>query len=264
MTAFAMQQPTGQAKGRAAPRRGRRAPLAAERPSGDQRTPQRSGPQRRCIASGEVQPQDCLLRFVIAPDGRVIADLAGKLPGRGLWLTPSRAALDKACSRNLFAKAARRPVTIPADLREGVTAALRKRCLELIGLARRSGLVAAGFEKCKARLAAGQAGLLLQASDAAADGRDRLAALGTAVRPGLAVVRLFTAAELGQVLGRDNAVHVVAMRAPLTGRLMVELGRLQQLLAPGDNPAQTDKAVPYDQAGNNQDGATEPLSQCRM
>ncbi|MGF1610153.1 MAG: DUF448 domain-containing protein, partial [Kiloniellales bacterium] len=175
MTAFEMQQPTGQAKGRTVPRRGLRPSPPADRPAS-----RGSGPQRRCIASGEVQPQDRLLRFVIDPQGRVVADLTGRLPGRGLWLTPSRAALDKACARNLFAKAARRAVTVPDDLRESVTAALARRCLELIGLARRSGLVAAGFEKCKALLAAGQAGLLLQASDAAADGRDRLAALGTA------------------------------------------------------------------------------------
>lgn len=224
MTGFAMQQPTGQAKGRSAPRRGRRsAPAAAPRQ-----------PQRRCIATGEVRPQSTLLRFVVAPDGTLVADLSGKLPGRGLWLTPSRAALERACARNLFAKAARAAVTVPDGLAAKVTAALQRRCLELIGLARRSGLVAAGFEKCKARLASGEAGLLLQASDAADDGRDRLAALGRAARPGLAVVRLFTAADLGQAVGRDSAVHLAVKPAPLTERLTMELGRLQGLLALDD------------------------------
>ena len=47
-------------------------------------------PLRRCLASGAVRPRAQLLRFVIGPDGVLVFDLAGKLPGRGLWLAPER------------------------------------------------------------------------------------------------------------------------------------------------------------------------------
>ena len=40
--------------------------------------------------TGAVMPKDALLRFVLAPDGQVVPDLAGKLPGRGIWVTPRR------------------------------------------------------------------------------------------------------------------------------------------------------------------------------
>ena len=198
------------------------------RPSrGGRAATSRAAPLRRCIATGQSRPQAELLRFVVAPDGDLVFDLSGKLPGRGLWVSAERAALDKACKRNLFAKAARRQIRLPEALPDLVERGLRRRCLDLLGLARRAGLVTAGFEKAKARLAAGEAALLLQAADAADDGRDKLAALGRAVRPELAVFRLFTAEELGRVQGRDHVVHLALKPGTMTDRLAGELGRYQ-------------------------------------
>ena len=114
--------------------------------------PANRGPQRRCIASGEVRPKDELLRFVVGPDGAVVPDPAGRLPGRGLWLSPRRDMLEKACVRNLFAKAARAAVRLPDDLPACTEAALRRRFLELLGLANRAGQMIAGFQKVKDRL----------------------------------------------------------------------------------------------------------------
>ncbi len=53
------------------------------------------GPERRCIVSGEVGPKAGLIRFVTGPDGTVLPDLLGKLPGRGFWVTSTREALAK-------------------------------------------------------------------------------------------------------------------------------------------------------------------------
>src|SRR3546814_9958370 len=82
----------------------------------------------------------------------------------------------KACARNLFAKAAKRQVRVPEDLAEQVEALALRRCLDLLGLARRAGAVVAGFEKVKAALRAGEVGLLVQAADAADDGRQKIQA----------------------------------------------------------------------------------------
>ena len=65
------------------------------------------GPLRRCVVTGKTGPRESFLRFVEAPDGTVVPDIEGKLPGRGLWLTVSRAALEQAVLRNAFAKAAK-------------------------------------------------------------------------------------------------------------------------------------------------------------
>jgi hypothetical protein len=191
----------------------------------------KSSPLRRCIATGTVGPKDGMVRFVVAPDGSVVPDVEETLPGRGLWLTADPALVEKALSKGLFAKAARRPVKPPADLLERTRDQVRRRCLELVGLARRGGQAIAGFEKVAMSLRSGRVaqsggvGLRLEAADGAADGRDKL----TALAPGVTVVDLFDRAELGRALGRDEAVHAVLAGGPLAQRLKREAGRLAAL-----------------------------------
>ncbi|MCG8359185.1 MAG: RNA-binding protein [Kiloniellales bacterium] len=202
----------------------RTASAAGRRAAGD--------PSRRCIVTGEIRPKRDLIRFVVAPDGRLHPDLKGELPGRGLWVLAERAAMLKACASGAFAKAARRRVELPEDLPAMVEQGLRRRCLELIGLARRSGPVAAGFEKARAALRAGKAAALIQAVDAAVQGRQRLSALAQAASPGLPEIALFTAVELGRPLGRDGQVHLVLGPGPVTDRLLVEAKRLSGVVGP--------------------------------
>ena len=70
------------------------------RPEGDGvgrggRVKDRETPERRCIVTRETGPKAGLIRFVIGPDGEVTPDLAGKLPGRGLWVAADRATLEQ-------------------------------------------------------------------------------------------------------------------------------------------------------------------------
>ncbi len=191
-------------------------------------------PQRRCLASGVVLPKDQLLRFVVGPDGAVVPDLAERLPGRGLWLQARRDMMDKACARNLFAKAAKRQVRVPADLSQQVESLALRRCLDLLGLARRAGAVVAGFEKVKAALRAGEVGLLLQAADAADDGRDKIQALARAVGPEVTALQFCGAADLGAAVGREAAVHVGVAPGRLAESLKREIQRLASLRGAAD------------------------------
>ncbi len=186
-------------------------------------------PQRRCVASGQVRDKEELLRFVVDPEGTLVPDPAGRLPGRGLWLSPRRDMLQKACARNLFAKAARASVRVPEDLPAVTERAHRQRFLELLGLAKRAGRTVAGFQKVRSRLAAGDAALLIQAADAAEDGRSKIAALARVAQPDLPVVTLCSAAELGRAVGRDAAVHLLVLPGGLAGPLLAQARRLQGL-----------------------------------
>lgn len=181
----------------------------------------RHSPLRRCIATGMVRPKDDLIRFVVAPDGAVVPDLEGSLPGRGLWVTADSTILRQAIARKAFARAARRPVRTDPELVGQVTGLLARRCLDLIGLARRAGRAVAGFEKVRAWLEAGKAGVLLEATDGSPDGRSKLAAKAG----DLPVVMLFTAAELGAALGRGHAVHAAVAPGRLAERLLGEARR---------------------------------------
>lgn len=199
------------------------------------------GPLRRCIVTRESRPRRELLRLVIGPDGTVVPDIEGRLPGRGLWITPERSVIDQALRRGLFAKVAKRQVTAPADLAARIEAGLSRRCLDLLGLARRAGQATAGFEKVRSRLREGKVGLLIEAADGAADGRRKLVDLAAALAgdgAGLPMMTVLSAAELASALGRETAVHVAVAPGRLATLLRDEAARLAGLrAAPATGPA---------------------------
>ena len=73
---------------------------------------------RMCAVSREVRPVSELIRFVVGPDGTAVPDVKNKLPGRGLWVTATREALESAIKRKVFARGFKRDVGLPADLAE--------------------------------------------------------------------------------------------------------------------------------------------------
>lgn len=177
---------------------------------------------RKCIVTGTVGPKETMVRFVAGPDGNIVPDIEGKLPGRGFWLSAERDVVNTACAKNHFAKAARRQIGVADGMADLVDRLLARRCMDLIGLARRAGQAVAGFEKVKARQKTGQTAVLLAASDGAADGRAKIRALA----PQVPLLDLFGRRELGAAMGRDDAVHVALAPGRLAQRLLEEAGRL--------------------------------------
>lgn len=189
----------------------------------------RDEPERRCIATGEVQPKTGLIRFVLSPDGMVTPDLAEKLPGRGIWVAADRAALEKAVKKGLFARAAKAPATVPPDLVAVVEAGLAHRVVELVSLARKAGGAVCGFEKVKDWLAQGKAKVLLQASDGSERGKSKLW-----TPPGGRYFGCLTAGELGLAFGRDYAIHGALAAGGLANRVVEEAAKLSGLRKAGD------------------------------
>ncbi|MFN3644987.1 MAG: RNA-binding protein [Gemmobacter sp.] len=182
-------------------------------------------PERKCIATGESRPKPGLIRFAISPDGMVVPDLMGKLPGRGVYVASDRAALDKAVSKNLFSRAARQQVAVPPDLAAMVEAGLARRVVDLIALARKAGLAVAGLEKVKDWLEKDKARVLIQAEDGSERERARL-------RPPdgpESLVTCLTAQELGLAFARERAIHAALGAGGLTGRVVEEAARLAGL-----------------------------------
>ena len=190
---------------------------------------------RRCIVTRQALEKAAMIRFVLHPEGRVVPDLKGKLPGRGLWVTADRAVLAEAAKRNAFAKAARQSAKVPADLVERVAELARREVAELIGLARKSGQLRAGFEKVQIALEAGKVRVLIAASDGAEDGRGKLARLAsrTGAGSGVEIVAPLTAAELAQALGREHAVHAAVAPSGIADRIIAACRRLSGLQVGG-------------------------------
>ena len=179
-------------------------------------------PERRCLVTREVKERDRMVRFVLDPAGQVVPDVDGRLPGRGMWLSADRNVLNKAVVANVFARAARGRVQVAADLSEQVERLLVSRALDCLGLARRAGQVAMGFDQVRACLRSSSAAVLIAAADSAADGRRKLRRLA----PDLPVITAFSKAELGAALGRDGIVHVAVAPGGLARRLIACVRRL--------------------------------------
>jgi len=179
-------------------------------------------PERRCLVTRDSLPTDLLVRFVVGPDGTVVPDVEGRLPGRGLWLRAARDIVNKACAGRVFAKAARAAAFAEEGLADRVERLIARRCLDLLGLARRTGVAVAGYEKAREFLRRSRPALVFVARDAAEGGRGGV----SGAAPGVPVVNLFSSAELGAVFGRERTVHVVVAEGGLAARLAVECARL--------------------------------------
>jgi len=188
--------------------------------------------ERRCIATGAILPEDKLVRFVVGPDGDIVPDIDAKLPGRGLWLSADPAAIARAEKKNDFAKAAKASVRVPPGLAALVEKLLVARLKSDLGMARRAGLVAAGFDKV-VRALDGKVPprLLFAAAGASADGRRKLAAALVSRGLAAATVGVLTRAELSLALGRENVVHAAVRPGALADRLMLNSARLAALRA---------------------------------
>ena len=182
---------------------------------------------RRCIASGKSSEAERMIRFVVGPDNAIVPDLSEKLPGRGLWVTATSAALTEARKKRAFSRAAKQRVIVRDDLVEAVEAMLVASVQSLIGLARRAGAAIAGHAKVEDSLRHGKAALLMEASDGAPDARERMERLGE----GIPVESLLTRSELGAAFDREQTVHAAILAAGdqskgLTVRLTREFARL--------------------------------------
>jgi predicted RNA-binding protein YlxR (DUF448 family) len=193
----------------------------------------RDEPERRCIATGETHPRRGLIRFVVSPDGRIVPDLLGKLPGRGIWVAAERDALETAVGKNLFSRAAKMQVTVPEGLVADVEAGLVRRTVDLLSMARKAGQAVAGFEKVKDWLAKEEAAILLQASDGSERGKSKLRPPGGKG----SFFGVFTASEIGLAFGREHVIHAALAGGGLADRFREDAIRLSGVREDGGGAA---------------------------
>jgi uncharacterized protein len=184
----------------------------------------KSATMRMCAVSREVRPADELIRFVLSPEGAVVPDLKRKLPGRGLWITASRARVAEAVRRNQFSRGFKRDVRAAQTLASDTENLLVRSATDALAMAAKAGQVVAGFAKVEEALSQGQAKssllALIHASDGAADGIRKLDAIvrqragNHGESAGFPVVTALTSAELDLALGRANVIHAALLAGP--------------------------------------------------
>ena len=192
--------------------------------------------ERLCLATRAVTPVSEMIRYVVAPDGAVIPDIARDLPGRGAWVTATREALHTALKRRAFGRAFRGKGTPKDDLPDLVEARLFADARAALSLANKAGKVVTGNSKVEAALNSEPVAVLLHAADARPDGVRKLD--GTARRVNaadpsgeegmVAIVDCLSGVELDLALGRSNVVHAALIAHPTTAGFLARCRKLER------------------------------------
>ncbi len=185
----------------------------------------RTAPERRCIATRQVRPAAEMFRFAVGPDGQIVPDILGRLPGRGIWVSADAQALTRAVEKGLFARAAEGAVTVPADLLARTEALQAAHVIALLSMARKAGDAIVGYEKVKDWLQKGRAAVLIQASDGSARGKQKLRP-----PPGSgSFIGCLRAQEMGLAFAREHAIHGALAAGGLAQRISAEAAKLASL-----------------------------------
>src|ERR1700712_29129 len=172
---------------------------------------------RMCIVTRDRSSPDDLIRFVAAPDGTVVPDLKRQLPGRGCWVSPDRAAVDKAVAKKLFSRALKAEVTAPADLGETVDRLLSAQLAGMMHMARKAAQFVTGSSKVDGAVRGGNALAVFHSRDAAADGVRKIDQarkawhLGMETAEEIPSFRLLGDAEMEELMGQNAFIHAAAL-----------------------------------------------------
>jgi uncharacterized protein len=199
--------------------------------------------ERLCLATRDVKAVDGMIRLVGAPDGRVVADIERKLPGRGAWITATRTAVEKALADKVLARAFKGKYSAAPDLPDEIETLLEKAALASLSMANKAGVVITGFTKIEKALAEVDVFLLVHASDAAPDGirklqqasaRSEMAGLKHPDR-----IAPFRGEQLDLALGRSNVVHAALLTHPVSTAFLSRCLRLDRWRNGGQDGGKT-------------------------
>lgn len=188
---------------------------------------------RSCIVSRLAMPSDQLMRFVLDPEGQVVPDLRHRLPGRGVWVTARKEMVAAAEKKRLFSKGFKCEVRVEAGLAGRVETLLEDAAVQALSFARKAGEIVTGFAKVEAAIGRDSVVGIVQAKEAADDGR---AKIGAALRRRFGrtntvpVIRIFRSEQLDLALGRSNVIHAALLAGRASENVIERVAALARFL----------------------------------
>jgi predicted RNA-binding protein YlxR (DUF448 family) len=187
-------------------------------------------PQRTCLGCRQVKDQSELIRFVRSPEGEILVDLKGRLPGRGAYLCNSRDCMMAAVNRQQFNRAFRCECQ-PADLStltERVARELLKHLASLLGMARKSANLVTGSNAVLDALTRKKTlSAIILAKDISPQIGDKIRR--KAARQKILTAELFDKMELGRILGRAERSVVGVSDGKLAAAFMSDWHRYKDI-----------------------------------
>lgn len=203
--------------------------------------PRKEEPNRQCALTREVKPVADLIRFVVSPDGAVVPDTDARAEGRGVWISLGHKAVAEAVRKKAFGRSLKASVTVPGDLADLTRLRLEQRLSQALSMARKAGQIVTGAVKVKSAIEAGEVIALLTATDAAADGRQKLVNALTgfaraAAEAGFEArdvphLELLDSSQLGLALGLENVIHAALVKGAAAEAALKRAERLARYIA---------------------------------
>ena len=109
------------------------------------------------------------------------------------------------------------------EIVEGI---LTKKGLDALNLARKAGDLVLGFEKVKELIIKGRAAFVVEATDAGADGKQKIAELSA----NLEKFTLYDTATLSSAFDRENTVYLAVKKGKMSEMVRLALKRYQTYL----------------------------------
>lgn len=182
-------------------------------------------PQRRCLVSRNVLPCSRMVRFVVSPEGTVVADLKGTLPGRGVWITSRKPLVECAVKDKLFTKGFKAHVLVEPDFADKLEQQLEQSALSFLSIARKAGAVILGSAKLESAIRKRELAALLHAVDASENGIKKLnAEIRKAHKKDekdVLIFRQLTVEKLSIAFNSLNVVHI-GLRRGHVSRIFIE------------------------------------------
>jgi uncharacterized protein len=185
--------------------------------------------ERTCVGCQQVHLKAQLIRLVCGPTGQVLADIHGKLPGRGAYLCPRRSCAEQALKKMRLREAFRREVTLaPIDeLVHAMARVMEERALGCIRIARKAGRVVSGYTQVSRALMSQPVACLLVAEDTARERRHEYQ--GWCAKRQIPCRSFLTKARLGDLAGRDESSALGILDPRLGERLKGYLEGMSRL-----------------------------------
>jgi predicted RNA-binding protein YlxR (DUF448 family) len=193
------------------------------------------GPQRTCIGCRKVLDQAMLVRYVLSPHGQVLVDYGRKLPGRGVYTCIDKNCVEEAVKRRQFDRAFKGRNEKPSKelLLGSLAEQIKKRVLNLLGMARKSAVAISGSRAVSAELAGQKVpGLVLLGEDLSPAIAVKIS--GAAKARKVPHFTLFDKDVLGQVLGKGQRSVVAVLECPLADSIKSEIFRYMHIAGEAD------------------------------
>lgn len=192
----------------------------------------REAPQRTCISCRGSQDKSGLIRYVLAPDGTIVPDVAHKLPGRGVYTCVDIACVKRAVEKDLFSRSLKRPVKaqIADQLCAEIARCMEERISSYVALANKAGKIVAGsdmvMENLRKRTSRDR--LVLLALDMSEDIGLKIKYLADV--SGIAYYSFFDRIRLGELLGKGLRSAIVVQGEGFVGSLIREIERYRSFV----------------------------------